>query len=370
MEVMKKIVFINKNLWSFYNFRYQLASNLSKRYHVYCLYGGSNFHHQKKNKGIKYINIGLSQKPIDIFEDLKYVLKLTFFLKRTKPAIVHCFNPKPVLLSFFSLFFFKKIRLFLTITGLGHSYLTKNKILKFIFNLMYYLSFLRANLIFFQNKSDLSLFKKKGYLKNKKFYHSIGLGMKIDKNLKIKKIKKRIYFAFVSRITKEKGIFEYLYAIKKFRNKTKEQIKFYIVKNFDKNSPVGLDFNKLKNLISKLKINITFLNYSNNIKSLFNKFDILVFPSYREGASKTLMEACNYGKVILTSDVAGCNNIVENNKNGYLFRSHSSNEITRSFEKVIKNKRKLFQMSKYSKKIALRKFDENIILDKIEKFYK
>lgn len=366
---MKKIVFINKNLWSFYNFRYKLAANLSKKNNVYCLYGGPNIHLKKKNKNLKYINIGLSQKPIDIFNDLKYIFNLSNFLIKNKPEIVHCFNPKPVLLSFFSLFFFKKIKLFLTITGLGHSYLTKNKILKAIFNLLYFLSFSRANLIFFQNKMDLNLFKKKKFLKNKNFFYSIGLGTTVDNNFKFKKINKKVYFAFISRVTREKGIFEYLNAIKKFQNKDNEQIKFFIVKNFDKNSPVGLNFIKLKKIISKLKIKVFFLNYDNNIKKLFDKFDVLVFPSYREGSSKTLMEACNYGKVVLASNVPGCNNIIENNKNGYLFKSHSSEEINKSFKKVIKNRGKLFQMSVYSKKRALKKFDEKIILKKIEKFY-
>ena len=319
---------------------------------------------------MKYINVGLSQKPIDILNDLKYILNLSFFLIKNKPDIVHCFNPKPVLLSFFSLIFLKNIKLFLTITGLGHSYLTKSKILKLIFNLLYFLSFQRANLIFFQNKTDLNLFKKKNFLKKKKIFYSIGLGTNVDRNFKFKKINKKIYFAFVSRITREKGIFEYLNAIKKFQNKKNTKIKFFIVKNFDKHSPVGLNYIKLKKIISKLKLKVFFLNYDNDKKKLFDKFDVLVFPSYREGASKTLMEACNYGKVILASNVAGCNNIVENNKNGYLFKSHSSDEINKSFKKVIKNKSKLFKMSLYSKKKALREFDENIILKKIEKFYK
>ena len=367
---MKKIIFINKNLWSFYNFRYQLARILSKKHDVYALYGGSNFHLKKKNENIKYINIGLSQKPIDILNDTIYIFKLSYFLLKKKPDIVHCFNPKPVLLSFFSLFFFKKIKLFLTITGLGHSFLTKKKLLKLIFNLLYFLSFQRANLIFFQNKEDLNLFKKKKFLKKKNFFYSIGLGTKVDNNFKIKKFKNKFLFAFASRITREKGIFEYLYAIQKFQNEKDERTKFFIVKNFDTNSPVGLDYNKLKKIISKLKIKVYFLNYENNKKKLFDKFNILVHPSYREGASKTLMEACNFGKVILASNVAGCNNIVQHKKNGFLFKSHSSNALYMAFNKVLKYKKEFRKMSRFSKIICNQKFDEKKIIKKVEKFYR
>ena len=367
---MKKIVFINKNLWSFNNFRYQLAYNLSKKHHVYCLYGGSNINSKKKIKNVRYLNIGLSQKPLDPINDLKYVIKLISFLKKNRPDIVHCFNPKPVLLSFFSFFFFKNIKLFLTITGLGHSFLTKNRILKVFFNILYFFSFLKADLIFFQNNMDLNLFKSKGFLKNKKTQKTIGLGIRIDKYSKTKKIRDKISFAFISRVTKEKGIFEYLYAIKRFQLENNNSAKFYIVKNFDKNSPVGLNFNELNYLIKELDIQVSFLNYDSNVKKLFNKFDILVFPSYREGASKTLMEACNFGKVILASDVAGCNNIVQNKKNGFLFKSRSDKALYKSFIKVLDNKKKLKVMIKHSKNIAKYKFDEIKILKIVEKFYR
>ena len=367
---MKKIVFINKNLWSFNNFRYQLAYNLSKKYDVYCLYGGSNTNSKKKIKNVKYLNIGLSQKPIDPINDLKYVIRLIFFLKKNRPDIVHCFNPKPVLLSFLSLFYFKNIKLFLTITGLGHSFLTKNKILRALFNTLYFFSFLKADLIFFQNNLDFNLFKNKGFLKNKKTFKTIGLGIRISKNLKTKKIRDKISFAFVSRVTKEKGIFEYLYAIKRIQESNNNLAKFYVVKNFDENSLVGLDLKKLNYLIKELDIKMSFLEYDTNIKRLYDKFDILVFPSYREGASKTLMEACNFGKVILASNVAGCNNIVQNKKNGFLFKSGSIDALYNSLNKVLDNKKKLKVMAKHSRIIAKQKFEEVKILKRVEKFYR
>ena len=152
-------------------------------------------------------------------------------------------------------------------------------------------------------------------------------------------------------------------------NKNKNIAKFYIAKNFDKNSPVGIDFTKLDLLIKNLEIQVSYLDYENNISKLFDKFDILVFPSYREGASKTLMEACNFGKVILASNVAGCNNIVQHKKNGFLFKSRSAKAIHMSFNKVLKYKKKLTKMSRFSKIICKQRFDEKKILKKIEKFY-
>ncbi len=366
---MKKVIFINKNLWSFYNFRYELVKKISKNNKVYCLYGGSNKHTKKKIFNIEYKNIGLSQKPISLIKDIKFIISLYCFIKKTNPDIVHCFNPKPVLLSFFPLIFFRKIKLYLTVTGLGHSYLTRNIFLKYIFNLLYYLSFLRADKIFFQNKYDLNFFRNKGFLKTAKIYSSIGLGVKINDKLKKLKLKKKISFGFVSRITVEKGIFEYLKAAREIQKKYPKICKFYLVKNFDNSSLVRINENYLYKFLSSLKLNIFFLKFDNNIKKIFDKIDVIVFPSYREGASKTLMEACSFGKVIIAADVPGCNNIVFQKRNGLLFKSRSSRSIYNSMEYILKNKSKLIGMSKFSIKFARDKLDQKKIIKLMEKHY-
>tara|TARA_Y100000591_G_scaffold222514_1_gene193873 strand:+ start:905 stop:2008 length:1104 start_codon:yes stop_codon:yes gene_type:complete len=366
---MKKIIFINKNLWSFCNFRYELAKHISTNNKVYCLYGGPNKHTKKKLKNVKYKNIGLSQIPISLIEDIKYLINLFLFIRKTKPDIVHCFNPKPVLFSFFTFIFFKKIKLYLTITGLGHSFLTRNSLVKFFFNIWYQLAFLRADKIFFQNKLDLKYFNNKGFIKKEKIFTSIGLGIDVNNKSKIYASKRILSFGFVGRLTKEKGIFEYLNAIKLIQKKNFKETDFYLVKNFDTNSPVGLSRNKLKQLITGLGLKIKFLKFNQKINKIFDKFDILVFPSYREGASKTLMEASAYGIVTLASDVPGCNNIIIHKKNGLLFKSQSSQSIYNSIQYILKNKSQLKKMSYFSKKFAKKNLDQKKIIKKLEKFY-
>ena len=80
----------------------------------------------------------------------------------------------------------------------------------------------------------------------------------------------------------------------------------------------------MNQLITKLKIKIKFLTFSKKINKIFDKFDILVFPSYREGASKTFMEASAYGIVALASDVPGCNNILNIKKMVYYLKANQA----------------------------------------------
>lgn len=366
----RKIILINKNLWSFENFRYELANNLVKKnFKVYCLYGGKNSFKKKKIKHVIYKNIYLSQKAIDIFGDLKYLINLNRFIKKTKPDIIHAFNPKPVLLTPLLLLFNKKISYFITITGLGHSYLTENKLIKLITNFLYFLSFKISNLIFFQNKHDLGYFKKKNFLNKKKYFISPGLGVTIPKKILNKKIGDKIRFGFSSRITKEKGIIEFINAIKLLKKESKYYSKsnFCIVKNFDKNSIVGINEKSLNHMIKGL--NVKLIKFQNDTYKSYQKFDVLIFPSYREGASKTIMEACSFGILVACSNVPGCNNLIKNQKNGFLFKSRSSVEIYKIMKFLLDNKNQINKISLSSKRIAHLNFDEKKIIKDIIKFY-
>ena len=117
-------------------------------------------------------------------------------------------------------------------------------------------------------------------------------------------------------------------------NKKKHQeCQFIFYGNFDK-------YKTSKNLKEKFN----FLKKNNSIK-LYNKkenpllilkdADCIVLPSYREGLSQTLIEGLAAGKFLIASNVPGCNNLVSNNINGYLFNSKSTIGLYNVIKKYI-----------------------------------
>ena len=81
-------------------------------------------------------------------------------------------------------------------------------------------------------------------------------------------------------------------------------------------------------------------------------------PSYREGLPKTLAEAASFKKILIATDVPGCNSVVKNNYNGFLCKVKSKESLYQCMKKVINlnyNDRIKFQNN--SRKISL-EFDE------------
>ena len=355
--MIKKIVFVNKNYYSFKNFRLAFAKRLLRKnicHQIISIFGGP-IPKNKKQEKISYFSFPISQNFYNLKNDINFIFSLRKFLVKINPEMVHFFNARPMLLGSLSLLFLKKnIKIYATVTGLGHFYLSNNYFLKIVLFILFYFSFNKVNKIFFHNRDDKKYFKKKFLLRKVKSIVTFGQGIKI-KNKKIKKINfKKISFGFVARLTKEKGFLEYLDSIKIFQQFShyKKYAEFGYIENFDHDSSVAISRECLNEKLKIIKIKkYKFLNTS----SYLNNFDVIVFPSYREGCSKTLMEACNFGKFIIATNVPGCNNVVKNNINGYLVREKKPDSLFYAYEKVFKKKKRIYEMQKKAQLIAKKK---------------
>ena len=86
-------------------------------------------------------------------------------------------------------------------------------------------------------------------------------------------------------------------------------------------------------------------------------------PSYREGLSRSILEAASLSLPILASNVPGCKELVQNNKNGYLFNVNNQNSIISAIEKILNlDNKKLVAMGKKSRLLVSKNYsDEKVI---------
>ena len=97
--------------------------------------------------------------------------------------------------------------------------------------------FLKSYIVIFQNNQDnkiiLNIFKKR--IKKKIIYPSVKFN---DKKNKIKnRIKNKIVFLMHSRMIKQKGVIEFIDAIKKLAKTDRKKSLFFLVGDPDKNNP-------------------------------------------------------------------------------------------------------------------------------------
>lgn len=103
----------------------------------------------------------------------------------------------------------------------------------------------------------------------------------------------------------------------------------------------GLEERQLLKMIKEqnLSENIEFLGLvkQDQLVHLYNKMDIMVFPTKREAESLGLvgLEAMSCKTPVIGSDIAGLKTYIKHNKNGLLFTPGNVNELAESIEKYL-----------------------------------
>lgn len=122
---------------------------------------------------------------------------------------------------------------------------------------------------------------------------------------------------------------------------------------------------KLEQMAEPIKDKIHFLGYRTDIRELMAASDIFVLPSFREGLSRSLMEAMASGLPIAASRIRGNVDLIDNN-GGYLFDSHSVESVSESIEKLIKDST---DMGKYNKQ-KIESFNVNTVNMSMSRIYR
>jgi glycosyltransferase involved in cell wall biosynthesis len=77
---------------------------------------------------------------------------------------------------------------------------------------------------------------------------------------------------------------------------------------------------ELENRVSRLGIdkNVTFTGFREDILDIFNVFDVLAVTSYHEGIPISVLEAMSLEKTVVSTNVGGMKEIIENGISGIL----------------------------------------------------
>lgn len=356
---MRTIIIFTNSSWNIYNFRLNLIKNLKKNFNVIIISGRDKFSDKIKKISNTYF-VNLDNRSTSIIKNLKEIVLLRKFLLLFPNAIILNFTNKSIIIGTISVFF-SKLKIINVVTGLGNAFLQKNLINKFLIKLLYVLVNLRSNLIIVQNKYDAIYFKNKLFAKNKvKLIYGSGVNFSKLIPKKRKKTNKKIFLYF-GRILREKGIFNFLEAAHYFRD-NKNMI-FKIVGDYDKKNFSLIEAKKL-NTYFKQK-NVKYFKFSGNVAKFLNNCDCVVLPTFREGLSKSLLEATVMNKFVICSDVPGCNEIIINNYNGFLVKPNHSKDLILKIKKFINvdDKRKII-MQKKGRSRTYKLFRDEVIIKK------
>lgn len=187
-------------------------------------------------------------------------------------------------------------------------------------------------------------------------------------NAKINRVKrsKPVRLLFLSRVEKEKGVFE-----------TIEACRILIEQGYDVSLSIAGDGSanaEVKNYITtnNMKSSIAILGYvrGEQKRKAFEEHDIYCFPTYGEGMPNSVLEAMAFGMPVVTRPVGGIKDFFINGKMGYLSQSTRPEEIAGCLEKLISDKDHICDIANYNYEYAKNNFLASQVAEKLIALYR
>ncbi len=355
----KRIVITANTSWYLFNFRMGLLKELIRQdFSVYAVAPKDEYVRPLENLGIIFYDLKINSKGTNFTEDIFIIRDYIKIFKKIKPHLILSNTIKPNIYGNFAAQFLK-IPVINTVSGLGTIFIKKT-FSSYIGRLLYFISFHKTNWVFFQNSTDRDLFIQ-GRLVNCKFSSVIaGSGVDTHKFYFNRSANKGKVFLFAGRLLGDKGIREYIEAAKKII-KADNSITFIIIGELGSNNNTAISSVELNEWLENPQI--IYKGKTNDIISELIKADVMVLPSYREGLSKSLIEAAAMKLPIITTNVPGCRDVVIHGQNGYLCKVKDSDDLYLKMIEMIKlTETERIEMGEFGRNIAVNKFDEKIVI--------
>ncbi len=105
------------------------------------------------------------------------------------------------------------------------------------------------------------------------------------------------------------------------------------------------------------------------IPELTNAMDILVHPSRREGLARALPQGALAGKPVVTYDIDGAKEAVEDGVTGYVIPPFDKQKLGDALAKLLDDPTKRREMGERGRAFAVGRFDTKVMVDGLEKVY-
>jgi glycosyltransferase involved in cell wall biosynthesis len=269
----------------------------------------------KEHEGVRVFEVPMN-RGISPFRDLVSIFRMWRVLRRVKPDVVHSYTPKAGLVTMLAAFMAgARVRIH-TFTGLVFptSGGFKRKILVAIDRFI-----CAAATTVVPEGEGVAVDLRADSITSKPL-RVIGNGniagvdtqyFQPGKCLPLQHVRSDSFtFCFIGRLNRDKGLQELVSAFTSLDGESE----LLLVGGSDDTAPV--DAVTLGHIQSHPRIQTT--GFLDDIRPALEACDVLILPSYREGFPNVVLQAGAMGKPVIASDINGCNEVIENDFNGWL----------------------------------------------------
>ena len=304
-----KILIATNHSYMLYRFRRELVEALMQAHEVILSMPFVGHEEEFQTMGLRCIRTDLDRRSINPFKDMKLLKTYRKMLDEIQPDLVITYSIKPnVYLG--GLCKKQNIPYVTNVQGLGTAF--EKPVLSTLVSGMYRSALRRARTVFFENQENAEFFREKKIVSPRQITVLPGAGINLEEYPEVPMAEDSVCrFLFVGRIMKEKGVDEFFAAAKTIKAEFGEKVAFDVV---------GFYEDAYKELVDRLVAEgvVTFHGFQTEVHPYYASASCIVLPSYHEGMSNVLLEGAATGRALITSNIPGCREAVEDGVSGYL----------------------------------------------------
>ncbi|MEQ8582163.1 MAG: glycosyltransferase family 4 protein [Marinoscillum sp.] len=363
-----KIAIIINTSWNIYNFRRGLVRYfLDRGDEVITIAPEDAYSAKLEEIGCRFIHMPMSASGMNPVTDFVLLLKLRNLLKAERPDVVLTYTIKPNIYGSLAAGWLR-IPCICNVSGLGTTFLWKGWVKKMATTL-YSFAFRFNRWVFFQNADDRDEFGRFVKIDMSKTSLLPGSGVDIDYFKPGPAPEHSVpVFLMISRLLVEKGIYDFIEAIRIVKKKGRKA-RFRLIGGLDEEHSRTVSKRELEAWIGDGLI--TYQEHVEDVRSDIARADVVVLPSYREGTPRTLLEAGAMGKPLIATDVPGCNHVLIDGYNGFLCKVRNPKDLAAKMGLFLAlSEEERLQMAQNARQSIVERFDERLVIarygDKID----
>ena len=321
------ILIIANNDVGLYQFRRDLIKELlmNNEVHIALPYGEKV--EDLVKMGCKFIDTPLERRGMNPLKDIALFRLYKNVLKNVAPDLVITYTIKPNIYGGFAC---KQsgIPYVVNITGLGTAF-QKDGLLKGLVVNLYKKALKNAKVVLFENEGNRQVFLDNHIITENRTHvlHGAGVNTDVYALVPYPNHTDQVKFLFVGRVMKEKGVEELFQAMQML-------LKDGIACHLD---VVGWCEEDYTDVLNQYQADgwLTNHGFQNDVKPFIEACDCFVLPSWHEGMANTNLESASSGRPVITTNIHGCMESVEDEVTGFLIEKQNAVSLYEGMKKFL-----------------------------------
>lgn len=352
------VLYLVNDLDFFFSHRVNLAIAATRAgYHCVVASPGGPLVAALSDLGIGHVETLAVRESHGVLRQIGVFFDYWRILANTKPDIAHLITSKPLIFGGLAARL-RGIPVVAAVSGLGFVYMANGlraRILRALVGAGYRLALKRKDgFVIFQNASDRSIFENAGLVAPGRSVLIKGSGVDLDTITPNPEPEGPIVALLPARILRDKGVLEFVEAARICGRLGKGLI-FRLQGKIDPLNPTGLSATEVERWADEGVVDV--LPHNADPNAMYAAAHIVVLPSYREGLSKTLVDAAAAGRAVVTTDTPGCRDAILPGESGLLVPVQDAEALADAITRLAEDHDLRRSFGKRGRSLAQEEFD-------------